>query len=162
MKILLAVDGSTFGDEAAAEVARRPWPAGTEVRVVSVAEPPLQLAAEPYMLSDQFYVEAEKALRGRAAAAAGRSAEVLQRSLEGRGVRVAPDVLTGSASRLIAEEVEKWGADCVFVGAKGLRGVDRLLMGSVSAAIATRAHCSAEIVRPAIRVQTLADNDGGE
>jgi nucleotide-binding universal stress UspA family protein len=49
---------------------------------------------------------------------------------------------------VLVEEAEGWGADCVFVGATGLRGAERLLMGSVSAAVAARAHCSVEIVRP--------------
>src|SRR5690349_3742428 len=40
MKILLADDGSWFGDAAVKEVLRRPWPAGSEVKVVSVFEPP--------------------------------------------------------------------------------------------------------------------------
>ena len=147
MKVLLAVDGSTFGDEAAAEVARRQWPAGSHVRVVSVAEPPIQLAAEPYMLSDQLYVEAESALRERAAAAAGTAAEALQRSLEGKGVRVTSEVLTGSASRLIVEEAEKWGADLIVVGSHGRGFWGRLLLGSVSQAVASHAKCSVEIVR---------------
>ena len=147
MKILLAVDGSTFGDEAAAEVARRPWPKGTQVRVVSVAEPPIQLAAEPYMLSDQLFVETDKALRERAAAAAGRAAEMLQRGLESQGVRVTSEVMTGAASRLIVEEAEEWGADLIVLGSHGRGFWGRLLLGSVSQAVAAHARCSVEIVR---------------
>ena len=41
MKILLAVDGSPCSDEAVAEVARRPWLSGTEVRLITV-DPPLR------------------------------------------------------------------------------------------------------------------------
>ena len=147
MKILLAVDGSTFGDKAAAEVARRPWPADTQVRVLSVVEVPMPLAAEPYMLSDQFYVEAEAALRRRAADAAGRAAEVLQRSLEAQGVRVTAEVIAGSASRVIVEEAEKWGADLIVLGSHGRGFWGRLLLGSVSQAVASHAPCSVEIVR---------------
>ena len=147
MKILLAVDGSTFSDAAAAEVAGRSWPPDTEVRVLSVAEPPIQLAAEPYMLSDQLFVDTERALRERAAAAVGKAAEVLQRSLEAQGVRVTKDVLTGAASRLIVEEAEKWGADLVVVGSHGRGFWGRLLLGSVSQSVASHARCSVEIVR---------------
>jgi nucleotide-binding universal stress UspA family protein len=147
MKILLAVDGSAFGDEAAAEVARRPWPAGTEVRVVSVAEPPVQFAAEPYMLSEQFYVEAEKAARERATEAAGRAAEIVQRGVEAQGVRVASQALRGAAARLIVEEAEEWGADLIVLGSHGRGFWGRLLLGSVSQAVAAHAKCSVEIVR---------------
>ena len=57
------------------------------------------------------------------------------------------ETLTGQPKRRIPEEAEAWGATCVFVGAKGMRGVERLLMGSVSAAVAARAHCSVEVTR---------------
>ena len=35
MKILLAVDGSTFSDAAVHEVAARPWPGGSALKVIS-------------------------------------------------------------------------------------------------------------------------------
>ena len=41
MKILLAVDGSECSNVAVKEVARRPWPAGSEVKILSVAESPV-------------------------------------------------------------------------------------------------------------------------
>ena len=39
MKVLLAIDGSRHSDAAVAEVARRPWPAGTEVKILTVIHP---------------------------------------------------------------------------------------------------------------------------
>lgn len=41
MKILLAVDGSEYGLVAVEEAARTPWPAGSVVRIISVAEIPM-------------------------------------------------------------------------------------------------------------------------
>jgi len=38
------------------------------------------------------------------------------------------------------------GADCIFVGARGVRGLERFLSGSVSSAVAMNAPCSVEIV----------------
>ena len=38
MKILLAVDGSECSDVVVEEVAKRPWPAGSALRIISVAE----------------------------------------------------------------------------------------------------------------------------
>lgn len=52
-----------------------------------------------------------------------------------------------AAADQLVEEAETWNADCVFVGAKGTRGIERLLLGSVSSAVAARAHCSVEVVR---------------
>jgi nucleotide-binding universal stress UspA family protein len=53
----------------------------------------------------------------------------------------------GNPADEILDEAHTWDADCVFVGAKGTRGIDRLLLGSVSSAVAARAHCSVEVVR---------------
>jgi nucleotide-binding universal stress UspA family protein len=61
----------------------------------------------------------------------------------------AVELRKGNPKSVLVEEAESWGADCVFVGARGMRGVGHLLMGSVSAAVAARAHCSVEVVRPA-------------
>jgi nucleotide-binding universal stress UspA family protein len=46
-----------------------------------------------------------------------------------------------------AESWDKDGADCIFVGATGIRGIARFLVGSVSTTVAMNATCSVEIVR---------------
>ena len=57
-------------------------------------------------------------------------------------------VKEGDPKRVLIEEAEQWGADCIFVGARGLRRLERFLLGSVSTAVAARAHCSVEVVHP--------------
>jgi nucleotide-binding universal stress UspA family protein len=49
--------------------------------------------------------------------------------------------------QLLLSEAESRNADCIFVGARGLSRLERLLMGSMSMAVVTRAHCSVEVVR---------------
>ncbi|MBK9709453.1 MAG: universal stress protein [Acidobacteria bacterium] len=56
-------------------------------------------------------------------------------------------ILEGDPKSVLLDEAEKWGADCIFVGAAGMSAIDRLLLGSISAAVATRAECSVEVVR---------------
>jgi nucleotide-binding universal stress UspA family protein len=60
---------------------------------------------------------------------------------------VSSEVKAGDPKRVLLDEAESWDADCIFVGATGLSGLDRFLLGSVSAAVAARTHCSAEVVR---------------
>jgi nucleotide-binding universal stress UspA family protein len=67
--------------------------------------------------------------------------------LRSAGLDAAVMIRRGTPKDQVLEEAETWDADCVFLGAKGIRGVDRLLLGSVSSAVAARAHCSVEIVR---------------
>jgi len=71
------------------------------------------------------------------------SAEKLRRV----GLHTEVLIRRGSPSDQIIEKANTWDADCIFVGAKGTRGIDRLLLGSVSSAVSARAQCSVEVVR---------------
>ena len=146
MKILLATDGSPFSECAVEEVARRPWPANTEVRVVSVAEPPGALVAEPYMGLTAYFEEAERAVSRQAQTAVDKAAELINKGQAGT-LQVSAQVLTGAPKRAIVEEAEGWGADLIVVGSHGYSSWERVLLGSVSQAIAAHARCSVEIVR---------------
>lgn len=145
MKILLATDGTECSEAAVSAVARRPWPVDTEVRVLSVVEPPAPLVAEPYMLNADYFREVEKVKRAAAAAALERATAALGHSA-GR-LRVSTETPTGSPRRVIVEEAEKWGADLIVVGSHGRRTWERMLLGSVSQTAAARADCPVEIVR---------------
>jgi nucleotide-binding universal stress UspA family protein len=48
---------------------------------------------------------------------------------------------------VILDEAERWDADLIVLGSHGYNGWQRFLLGSVSHAVATHAHCSVEIVR---------------
>jgi nucleotide-binding universal stress UspA family protein len=71
------------------------------------------------------------------------AAEELRRT----GLAVTTLLKDGDPKHVLLEEAEQWHADCIFVGAKGLSRVQRFLLGSVSAGVAARAHCSVEVVR---------------
>ena len=145
MKILLATDGSECSDAAVREVARRPWPADTQVRVISVVEPPAPPVAEPYMIDADYFKQVERVKRDAATAALQRAEAALR---EGIGfLQVSIEAPTGSPRRVIVEEAEKWGADLIVVGSHGYRTWERMLLGSVSQTVAAHAECSVEIVR---------------
>lgn len=145
MKILLAVDGSPHGDAAVEEVARRPWPAGSEVRVVSVAEAVHVPAPVPHG-GAELYTEDLRVAQGRARGVVDAAASRL-RGEGGAGLNVTAAVLTGSPARAIIEEAEAWGADLIVLGSHGRGFWGRLLLGSVSQSVAAHARCSVEIVR---------------
>jgi hypothetical protein len=44
-------------------------------------------------------------------------------------------------------EAEAWDADLIVVESHGRSGFDRVIMGSVSEAVALRANCSKEVIR---------------
>ena len=147
MKILLATDGSKFGEEAVREVARRPWPTGSEVRVVYVIETTPQPAPEMWAGSyEDYFGELDQWNRAQGRQALEAATHILD-AREDKTLRVTAEVLEGQPKRRIPEEAEKWDADLVVVGSHGYGFWDRLLLGSVSQAVASHAPCSVEIVR---------------
>jgi nucleotide-binding universal stress UspA family protein len=149
MKILLAVDGSSCSDAAVNEVAARPWPAGTEVRVISAVELPFVPTTETWALPESYYSQLEEAGREQARAAVNRAVEKLRASASARTtpLEITTYIVDGSAREVILSEAESWNADLIVVGSHGRRGLQRFLLGSVSNAIAAHAPCSVEIVR---------------
>lgn len=146
MKILLAIDGSVFSDRAVDEVARRPWPTGSEVRVISVVEPPMTPITEPFVLPALYWEEAEQAAEEHARDALNRALQSL-RAQQGESLQIATEMLKGYPKQVILDDAERWEADLIVVGSHGRRGLTRLLLGSVSQAVAAHAVCSVEIVK---------------
>lgn len=146
MKIILAVDGSDCSDAAVKSVAARPWPKGTEIKVLSVIELPFVPTTETWALPDSYYAQLEKVQEDKATAAIENAIKTLR---EGQGMvqEITSTKLTGHARDVILDEAEKWGADMIVIGSHGYRGFKRFLLGSVSNAIASHAHCSVEIIR---------------
>jgi nucleotide-binding universal stress UspA family protein len=146
MKILLAVDGSDFSDAAVKQVAGRPWPPGSEVLVISVVEPPLIPTVDTWTLPENYYNEMDKAGEERARAILDKAVQHF-RDGDNKAMRVATAVIKGYPKHAILDEAEQWGADLIVVGSHGYTGLTRLLLGSVSQAVASHAKCSVEIVR---------------
>jgi nucleotide-binding universal stress UspA family protein len=68
--------------------------------------------------------------------------------LRGAGLSVTPLLREGDPKRVLLSEAIEWGADCIFVGAHGLSRLERLMIGSISSSVATRASCSVAVIRP--------------
>jgi nucleotide-binding universal stress UspA family protein len=73
--------------------------------------------------------------------------ESAERRLNAAGLVTSVVMKEEEPKRLLLGEAESWGADCIFVGARGIGRLERFLTGSVSSAVAARAHCSVEVVR---------------
>jgi nucleotide-binding universal stress UspA family protein len=67
--------------------------------------------------------------------------------LRGAGLRTRGIVERGNAKSVILDYARRWGADLIIVGSHGLKGLGRVLMGSVSAAVVRDAQCSVQVVR---------------
>ena len=129
-RVLLATDGSETSAAAAQALAGRPWPEGSEFKVMSVEEP--------------WALKRSRVRHDEQAQEAVGSAEQI---LVSAGLKATGMVLSGNAKEVILEEAQKWAADLIVVGSHGRRGFKRFLLGSVSEAVAVNAHCSVVVVR---------------
>jgi len=142
MKILVATDGSDFSLAAARSAAERPWPKGSEIRVISVAEV-IAPAIEPGYI-DPILIDS---LRDEAMRHSREAVVAAEKMIAVARIKVSGAVLTGFAKEALVDEAKEWGADLIVVGSHGLRGIERLLIGSVAEAVAMHAHCSVEVIR---------------
>jgi nucleotide-binding universal stress UspA family protein len=146
MKVLLAVDGSDCSDAAVQEVAQRPWPVGSIIKVFSVVEWPHMGAVEPWGLSNDYFIELDKVQKEKAQAAVDKAIAVIN-AHKNLAVEIISTQERGHVPTTILDEAEKWEADLIVVGSHGYQGFKRFLLGSVAQAIASHAKCSVEIVR---------------
>lgn len=147
-KILLGTDGSEFSHWAAKSVADRPWPKGSEVRLLSAVQlllPNTRAFFEPPFIDSDYIESARAEAMQRAQDAIARETTTL--SPTGLDVSESISVLLDPPQTVILDEATRWGADVIVVGSHGYHGLDRFLLGSVSEAIAMHAHCSVEVIR---------------
>jgi nucleotide-binding universal stress UspA family protein len=130
-RVVIGIDGSPDSLAAVKAAAARSWLPGSSIRLVSAIEP--ILGPEPGFDSNLEIVK--------------HAHEIAKSELEAAGLKVSKIVGFGDPKRMLIQEAEKWGADAIFVGAKGHGLVERVLLGSVSYSVAARAECSVEVVR---------------
>jgi len=145
MKILVGTDGSKCSERATHAVANRPWPAETLVRVISVQEPIFPAGEMPMAFDPALMEEVLERERRRAEDALKRAQQIL--SSAGLKLCDSSETLLGDPRTVLLDEAKSWGADLVMLGSHGLHGLDRVLLGSVSEAVAMHAHCSVEVIR---------------
>ncbi|MGB9181473.1 MAG: universal stress protein [Pyrinomonadaceae bacterium] len=144
-RIVIGVDGSEAAEVAVREVARRVWPPSTKVRVIIVDEPLAPTLVGSLIPPVRESVAAvNQDVRQLVLAVAERAATELRKA----GLAASAFVKEGDPKRVLVAEAEEWGADSIFLGSTGTGSrFERFLLGSVSAAVAARAHCSVEVVR---------------
>ncbi|HJQ32402.1 MAG TPA: universal stress protein [Pyrinomonadaceae bacterium] len=140
-RVLLATDGSAHSAEAVRAVAARPWPEGTDVKVMSMVNPVA------------YSLEELGLYRGGSTERAHRAIDDAARVLTGAGLQVTAEVVAGRPAKRIIAAAEEMRADLIVVGTEDRRGLRRLLSGSVSEAVANGAHCSVSVARSPSRVR---------
>ena len=149
IRIVIGIDGSEEASMAIRAVAARCWPAKTEALIVSavqtLAPVTTSLEASTFAQEPAYSVirAADERLRVRLGNIIEESANALRRA----GLIATTRLVDGDPREAILAAAEVARADTIFLGARGLGRMDRLLLGSVSSYVVTHAHCSVEIVR---------------
>jgi nucleotide-binding universal stress UspA family protein len=140
VRLIVGVDGSKDAETAVDAITTRHWPKGSEARVVGAIGVFPPVATEYAALEVEKWVTAENARVKEAVEAAATK-------LRGSGLNVSEVIKEASPKDLLCTEAENMDADCIFIGARGIGRIERFLLGSVSSAVASRAHCSVEVIR---------------
>ena len=137
-RLLIAIDGSESADAVVQEVARRTWPAGSEAQLIVAVDvgTAVSIRSRAAREPDTVRTSLPEGVRERAASA-----------LEHSGLKLSGELKEGDPKHVILERAQFWNSDTIFIGAQGHSRFARLMLGSVSAAVAARAHCSVEVVR---------------
>ncbi len=149
IRIVIASDGSPQAEAVIRSVANRSWPEKTEARIVSVAQTvvPVRVFLEGNLYAQEpvwsAIHELDRLERGRLEQAAQGASDTLRSA----GVVISEMVLAGDPREVIISEADRWSSDSIFIGARGLGRMERLLLGSVSSYVVNHAHCTVEVVR---------------
>jgi len=147
MKIILATDGTEYGEAAVKVLRTLDLGDGDEVKVISVVDMALPLGIDLYggYLPDTSSLE--NAARENAGKVVNDAAKELNGMFAGKNVAISTDVLFGSPDSRIVETAEEMKADLIVIGSHGYKSWERLLLGSVSNSVVHHAPCTVMVVR---------------
>jgi nucleotide-binding universal stress UspA family protein len=142
-KILLATDGSKearLAAEAAAELSKD---TGSEVHIAYVLPSPRELRGH-HIYSREVMSSVLEQAEGEARSFLEEQAKQVG---ESEGKVAETHLETGEPDKEIVRLSEEIGAGTIVIGSRGLGGLKRSLMGSVSESVVRHAHCPVFVVR---------------
>ena len=142
-KILLATDGSQEARLAAQAAAELSKDTGSEVHLTYVLPSPRELRGH-----HTYSKEVMKSVLEQAEGDAQSFIEEQAEQIRASGGKVAETHLrAGEPEKEIVRLSEELGAGTIVMGSRGLGGLRRALMGSVSESVVKHAHCPVFVVR---------------
>ncbi len=141
-RILLGFDNSLDARAAVRTIASREWPEKSAIRVLAVLAP--TISGSPLLpWTPEQIAQREASARDWMQ----KQIEAVAEELRSSGLTVTPVITAGDPKQALLNEAGGWGADCLFIGARGHNRLVRFMLGSVATAVVARAHCSVEVVR---------------
>jgi nucleotide-binding universal stress UspA family protein len=141
--VLLATDGSKDAELATTTALELADSTSSELHIVLIEEPAyayVDASGYPFFTDAELEHELEQQARMRL------DAEMEKRRSAGGAVAEA-HLRVGAAAAEIVDLAEDIGAGLIVMGSRGLGGIRRALMGSVSDSVVRNAHCPVLVVR---------------
>jgi nucleotide-binding universal stress UspA family protein len=154
MKIINAVDGSPHSEFATELLTRIPFPAGSEVTLLSVLEE-LQVA----VFSRHVQQHLDEALHDHRLEECSEAIVQAKERLGSHFETINVEQKTGHTADVIIHEAETEHSDLIVLGARGLNAVERFLLGSTSEKVAKYAPCSVLLSHRSSHGETRPTND---
>jgi nucleotide-binding universal stress UspA family protein len=144
MKILIAVEDRVYGRALVEFVANHNWPANSQLKVLSVIEP-LYWAAYGAPMAPDVMASMINQSQQYSQDLVTDVCEQLRKALP--QVQVDGATAQGSPKDEILVAARDWPADIIVMGSHGRRGLQRVMLGSVSLAVLANAPCSVMVIR---------------
>jgi nucleotide-binding universal stress UspA family protein len=136
IKVLAAIDGSPMTDLVLEHCARYAKMSRCDLTLLHVIEDIIPLIGIP---DTPLYKERKT-----------EGMKIISRAekiLKDQGVECKTVLVEGPVAQQIVNVAEDNGVDYIFMGSRGLRGLKRMLLGSVADSVTKYAHCAVTIIR---------------
>lgn len=150
MKILLATDGSEYSKRAAEFLTHMNWSPDDSIRVFHA------IYALPFRYDEKFYFSTLKAIKKEIAPRVLDSAVAVLKSVQ---ANISVEIEEGSPNQCtpdqcIVDAAESSGMDAIVMGARGIKGIESIFIGSVTRLVTIKSSRPVLVVKPTVRIKS--------
>jgi nucleotide-binding universal stress UspA family protein len=150
MKILLATDGSEYSKYAAEFLTRVNWSPDDSIKVFHA------IYAIPFRYDEKFYFSTLKAIKKEIAPRVLDSAVAVLKSVQ---ASISVEIEEGSSNQCTPEQciidaAESSGMDAIAMGARGIKGIESVFIGSVTRLVTIKSSKPVLVVKPTVSIKS--------
>ncbi len=145
MKIIVAIDGSDSSRAAMDVLENIKWEAGSEIKLVMVVE---RLEGGFGFGKSEAAIKQQEETRAQISEALQGMTNELQNKFA--DCKFTFEVSEGDPKSQISEIAKQWSANLILIGSRGHKGLDLILLGSVSQGVLMQAECPVLVAKSAI------------
>jgi nucleotide-binding universal stress UspA family protein len=146
-RIMVALDGSAHSELTVTWLGARNWANGTEFQFVSILPPLSNEVASGSVADAMSELASHGDLESQIMSEIDNLIYSFAPNLRNYEYAISPEAANGAAANQLVELAEEWRADLLVLGSHGHSGLGKVLIGSISLAVASHAGCSVLIVK---------------